>query len=706
MKNYNVLFKRGLSASARSKPRIIEGKIENQPIKLKYDSASSYSLISRKLADQLKLKLDGGSFSSIDVKGTNENIGKNINNTYNICLGKYKLPIELIIHDLASDDEITLGQQFKEDHEFFVGHEDVFLNDGLDFKTKKYGSFIFENLRYKFPLEDNGKTLIVGEIERCSERLDDLVGLTCHLNSLLEDSVLDVDGQKYFVRELLRYKTIFYIEGSTLPGKINPDVYAPVKLYLEEHVPWHENMDSKGQQRKHAVTQLQKMIKAGILERSNGEYSNRWSLVPKGDGSYEIAVDFKKLGEYVKYRGTQPSVEDLTNEIANRPFNSYIKVNAEYSQIPLDSTTNDVTGFETPVGILKYAILPRELPNWANEFQNIIATVLTDVASDVINYGPDIVIKGPSHEEYNKNPKDAIYRHFNKVIEVFELLNRANLKIGPKKLQFAVETSDFLGYRITPEGKTICYKDLEAIREYPQPVTKTQLQSYLNMVSHYKSLIKAFSEVTAPLYAMLSSGKLGPGGKLKWDFNESRKFRQLNKLLATEPIVTPLNLNQKIVLCTDASDISWAGVLQNIDDDGNPHMVACYSGKWSGAQKNFSIAERELLAIYRTLECVSPYLISTDVIIEIFCDNLEVVKMLKGSLPPGKEVRIFKWLSFIRTFRYNMHHIAGKDNVIADALTRADDPSSESKHNKELVKLVKEFTEKIEVGNKRVKKIE
>ncbi|RLV92366.1 hypothetical protein JA1_003259, partial [Spathaspora sp. JA1] len=165
--------------------------------------------------------------------------------------------------------------------------------------------------------------------------------------------------------------------------------------------------------------------------------------------------------------------------------------------------------------------------------------------------------------------------------------------------------------------KTLIKKKLDALQKYPVPTTSKQLESYLGLVNFYRSLIPAFSELTAPLYEMIvkrtktNSESFKPK-KLEWSDEALKRFKAINDLLTQAPIAVPLNLNQPVVLCTDASDVSWAGVLQNVDSDGIPRLVACYSGKFTGAEKNYTIFEKEMMAIYKTLHVIYPYFVSSD----------------------------------------------------------------------------------------------
>ena len=98
-------------------------------------------------------------------------------------------------------------------------------------------------------------------------------------------------------------------------------------------------------------------------------------------------------------------------------------------------------------------------------------------------------------------------------------------------------------------------------------------------------------------------------------------------------------------------------------------------------EKNYTIFEKELFSVYLTLNSVHPVLVGYTGVIHIYCDNQSIVKVLNKPLDNSHFVnRAYKWLNFIRSFNYNIVHIDGKKNVIADALSRCYLASSQAEN--------------------------
>ncbi|RVW90256.1 Transposon Ty3-G Gag-Pol polyprotein [Vitis vinifera] len=93
--------------------------------------------------------------------------------------------------------------------------------------------------------------------------------------------------------------------------------------------------------------------------------------------------------------------------------------------------------------------------------------------------------------------------------------------------------------------------------------------------------------------------------------------------------------------------------------------IAYFSEKLNGATLNYPTYDKELYALVRALETWQHYLWPKEFVIHT---NHESLKHLKGQ---GKlNRRHVKWVEFIETFPYVIKYKQGKENIIADALSR------------------------------------
>lgn len=93
--------------------------------------------------------------------------------------------------------------------------------------------------------------------------------------------------------------------------------------------------------------------------------------------------------------------------------------------------------------------------------------------------------------------------------------------------------------------------------------------------------------------------------------------------------------------------------------------MASFSEKLSGAALNYPTYDKELYALVRSLETWQHYLLSKEFIIHT---DHETLKHLRGQTTLKK--RHARWLEFVETFPYVIKYKKGKDNIVADALSR------------------------------------
>ena len=110
-------------------------------------------------------------------------------------------------------------------------------------------------------------------------------------------------------------------------------------------------------------------------------------------------------------------------------------------------------------------------------------------------------------------------------------------------------------------------------------------------------------------------------------------------------------------------DASGNGIGAVLMQEGKP--IAYFSEKLGGATLNYPTYDKELYALVRALETWHHYLWPKEFVIHT---DHESLKHLKGQQKLNK--RHAKWVEFIETFPYVIKYKQGKENVVADALSR------------------------------------
>ena len=167
--------------------------------------------------------------------------------------------------------------------------------------------------------------------------------------------------------------------------------------------------------------------------------------------------------------------------------------------------------------------------------------------------------------------------------------------------------------------------------------------------------MKDFSTIAAPLNELTKKGVA-----FHWGEEQEASFALLKNKLTHAPLLQLPDFGKTFELECDASGVGIGDVLMQ---DGKP--VAYFSEKLSGPIINYSMYDKELYALVRTLEMWQHYLWSKEFVIH---SHLEPLKHIRTQNKLNR--RHAKWAEFIESFPYIIKHKKGKDNVIVDALSR------------------------------------
>jgi hypothetical protein len=137
--------------------------------------------------------------------------------------------------------------------------------------------------------------------------------------------------------------------------------------------------------------------------------------------------------------------------------------------------------------------------------------------------------------------------------------------------------------------------------------------------------------------------------------------------MCKDSVLKEPDINGKFILQTDASQTGMgAGLLQEFEDGRHPVMFI--SKKYSGAEYNYAVIEKECYAIVRAVKMLTVYLESKEFTVNSDHAPLQWLHRMKTS-----NQRLFRWSLILQEFKFSISHIAGKANIVAYALSRCDE---------------------------------
>ena len=400
---------------------------------------------------------------------------------------------------------------------------------------------------------------------------------------------------------------------------------------------------------------LDKLISDGVLVPiSHSEWAA--PIVPvmkENKKEIRICASFKALNKQIQCdRYPLPKIDELLSVIGKGKIFSKIDLKNAYLQIPVDEESQEFLVINTHKGLFKYTRLPFGLSSSPGIFQRFISQLLSSIEG-VAAYMDDIVVSGATKEEHDERLK-----------QVLDVLQSHNVQINKKKTVLNMDTIEYLGYNISGEGIKPSPRKVEAIVDAPCPTSVAEVQSFLGMVTFYCKFVKNFSTKAAPLYELLKKG-----ARFKWTKLEQQSFNSIKDDLAESKLLANFDGESPLMVEVDASPVGVGCVLlQKIDGHEKPIYFA--SKKLTSAEIKYSQIDKEGLALVFALKRFRYFLLGRHFVARTDHKPLLGLFGKEKPIPQNANARIQRWALFLSQYNYDFIHKPGKENVIADALSR------------------------------------
>ncbi|KAG8501049.1 hypothetical protein CXB51_003148 [Gossypium anomalum] len=216
-----------------------------------------------------------------------------------------------------------------------------------------------------------------------------------------------------------------------------------------------------------------------------------------------------------------------------------------------------------------------------------------------------------------------------------------------------------LGHRITRHGIKVDRAKVDVIEKIPPPTSIKGVRSFLGHAGFYRRFIKDFSKVAKPLCKLLKKDKI-------FKFNEEclKAFNDLKNRLVTAPIIVTPDWDLPFELMCDASYIAIGAVMgQRMNKVFHPIYYA--SRTLTGTQLNYTVTEKELLAIVFAFDKFRSYLVGTKV--TVYTDHSAIKYLLSKK---DAKPRLIRWVLLLQEFDLEIQDRKGVENQVADHLSR------------------------------------
>jgi hypothetical protein len=210
---------------------------------------------------------------------------------------------------------------------------------------------------------------------------------------------------------------------------------------------------------------------------------------------------------------------------------------------------------------------------------------------------------------------------------------------------------------------------LGSVRAWPAPTCVKEVQRFLGFANFYRRFIFNFSGLAAPLTKLLRTSSVW-----KWGTEERNAFEGLKKAFTSAPVLRQFDEELVCTVETDASDYAIAAVASQRFPEKNRESiyrpVGFFSRKLKDAEINYTVHDKELLAIVESFKHWKPNLVGNRHRIEVITDhrNLEYFQTKKQL-----NRRQARWAEELADFNFGVRYRAGKRGTKPDTLTRRPD---------------------------------
>ena len=394
------------------------------------------------------------------------------------------------------------------------------------------------------------------------------------------------------------------------------------------------------------VTEPTEWVNSFVVVEKVIDSSNAHSPHHSIKKSIRLCIDPKDLNEALEREPYYSrSIDELISMFAGAKVFTIVDMDKGYWQVVLHPDSRKYTCMAFDIGRYQFKRLPMGSKVASDIFQRMLDSVYIGLPG-VTGIADDMVIFGRDEEEHDRN-----------LILFLEATRKNGLVLNKRKLQFKKEEVSFFGHRWNSTGISPDPKKTESILRMEFPPDKETMHSFLGLVNFLNRYTPRLAELCSPLRKLiLKDSHYSPGDP------EHAAFSAIKAEFKKKIILPYFDRNKNTVLQTDASKKGFGAVILQ---EEQPIYYA--SRALTSAEINYQNLECEAQAAVWGMEKFHYFLYGRKFILQT--DQKPLVSIFRKHMidvsPRIQRITIRAW-----QYEFEPQHIAGKNNVISDALSR------------------------------------
>ena len=477
----------------------------------------------------------------------------------------------------------------------------------------------------------------------------------------LDISQADLDATNYgkLTALLYEFKSQFAKDGA---GVVRSNL-TPHEIILTDETPirvkqFRQPPHLQDTIRKHC----QELHAANIIEPSDSAFNFPFFLIKKGNGSgqWRSIIDLRLLNKRIAPSYFPlPSIEEVVNQIGyhHPALFTTVDLASGFYQIPLTEKSKKFVAFSAGGHHWAFSALPQGLRSSPVAFMQSLSNLLaSELDQSAILYLDDIIIHSRNFEE-----------HMQILRKILVKFRDANLHMNGRKSHFCRQQLVFCGFLIGVDGVRINPSRFEGIAKMATPKNRKDIKTALGCFSYLRKFIRNFAKISEPMRRLLSNDV-----PFVWTTEQQESYDAIKAAILSETVLKYPTKNNYFIN-VDGSKHGIGMCLGQKDDDGSTRYISFNSRATKSYEKNYSPSELECSALCSALVAYHPF-ISDGREVEVFTDHMSL-KWL-STLKTGSS-KLARYSLLMSQYNLKITHIPGKNNQIADALSRLPAPTPE-----------------------------
>ena len=469
--------------------------------------------------------------------------------------------------------------------------------------------------------------------------------------------------------QLQRLAGILEEHRATFAKKINVltpirTVHGAVEIITTDDIPvkGYNNNNMPPQEVNFINQQVREWEELGVIEVSSSPYNSTPLVVTKIDPSrpdappkQRLCIDYRRLNaKTVPVYAQLPTVEGTVRGLEGAIYFSKFDLTKGFHQLPIAPASRHKTAFRCALGNFHFTVCPFGLRNLPAIFNAVIADLLDDLFNFLKTFFDDLIVHTMTVDAH---------------LDALEILLRRcrekHILLSIDKTLLLQEEIEVLGFTVSHKSIKIPPKALAAVQQLIPPTNVKSVQSFLGLVGYYRRFVQDFAGLAEPLTRLTKTG-----ADFVWGAEQQAAFEMLKGKLCVEPVLRlPVHCDQPgfhpFIVYTDASNTAIAAVLSQADEEQREHPCLYVSRQLTKAERNYTVSERECLAVVFAIGKWRPYLWAHT--FTVCTDHMALTYLMTANDLMG---RLARWALSLQQFNMIIRHRPGKEHANADALSR------------------------------------